>query len=330
MFSTFSIYMTDELHLSKADVGWLYTINGLGVLLFQIPALSLVRRLGIARTLPWASLLDALGFALIGLGSGVPGGAIAMLTLTSAEVVFDPSHQTAIAEIADPAHRGRTYGVVGLAQTLGIACAPLIGGVLLDTIGGHHVVMWSAIAVFGLGQSVCFAAFVRRRRAVLTCAAPTVLLPTTHAVRAAGVRSSGLLALAGCPASSSGDDTYLPPGGFPESGGQKDSDCAPDVCARDGECLPSSDVRSIRVNWTINGGPASAAACMTAPDFYLQFDGQFNDGVGFAPVPCQAGVFSVDKMPSRFQAVEVGIDNGGSLGDSVFDQTGQVSFDVTL
>ena len=160
MFSTFSIYMTDNLHLTKADVGLLYTLNGLGVLFLQVPALSLIRRLGIHNTLPWASLVDALGFGLIGAGAGFRGGAIAMMTLTAAEVVFDPSHQTAIAMVADPAHRGRTYGIVGLTQTLGIALAPLIGGILLDTVGDHHAVMWSLVACFGIGQAVCFAKFV--------------------------------------------------------------------------------------------------------------------------------------------------------------------------
>ena len=163
MFSTFSIYMTDELGLAKSDVGLLYSINGLGVLLLQFPALQLIRRLGIKRTLPWSSLLDATGFALIGLGSGFSGGAIAMLTLTAAEVIFDPAHQTAIAEISDPARRGRTFGVVGFCQMVGIAMAPLVGGILLDTIGHHHAAMWLVIAMFGVGQTLCFSAFVRRR-----------------------------------------------------------------------------------------------------------------------------------------------------------------------
>jgi MFS family permease len=163
MFSTFSIYMTDYLHLSKFDVGRLYTINGIGVLLLQVPALGLIRRLGIATTLPWASLLDAIGFGLIGAGTGFPGGALAMIALTSAEVIFDPSHQTAIAEVADPEHRGRTYGIVGFSQTIGIALAPLIGGLLLDAIGNHHAAMWCLVACFGLGQTLCFALFVRRR-----------------------------------------------------------------------------------------------------------------------------------------------------------------------
>ena len=163
MFSTFAIYMTEQLRLTQADVGLLYTFNGVGVLILQVPALGLLRRFGIRTMLPWSSLFDACGFALIGLGSGFAGGTLAILVLTCAEVLFDPAQQTAIAEVADPAHRGRAYGVVGFASMIGIAFAPLLGGVLLDTIGAHHVAMWLTIATIGGGQTLCYVAFVRRR-----------------------------------------------------------------------------------------------------------------------------------------------------------------------
>src|SRR5512140_444909 len=163
MFSTFAIYMTEKIGLTKANVGLLYTFNGIGVLILQVPALGLIRRLGIRTVLPWSSLLDALGFALIGAATGFTGGAIAIVALTCAEVMFDPAQQTAIAEVADPAHRGRAYGVVGFASMIGIAFAPLLGGVLLDTIGAHHAAMWLTIATIGGGQTLCFIAFVRRR-----------------------------------------------------------------------------------------------------------------------------------------------------------------------
>ena len=162
MFSTFSIYMTDELGLHKASVGLLYTLNGVGVLCLQVPAIALVRRLGVGTVLPWASLLDALGFALVGLATGSVGGAIAMITITSAEVMLAPAHQTAIAEVADPLYRGRAFGVIGFAQMVGIAVAPLVGGILFDAIGQHHSTMWAAIACIGIMQAVCFAAFVRK------------------------------------------------------------------------------------------------------------------------------------------------------------------------
>ena len=181
MFSTLAIYMTDRLHYSKADVGVLYTINGVLVLVLQLPAMVLIRRLGIAVTLPWASLFDAAAFALIGLASHMAGLAVAMLTLTAAEVLFDPSHQTAIAELADPARRGRAFGVIGFAQMIGIAFAPLLGGVLLDAIGDHHALMWCAIACVGVGQTACFAVFVRRRAA--SRLTPMLLVAREHSAR---------------------------------------------------------------------------------------------------------------------------------------------------
>jgi MFS family permease len=163
MFSTFAVYMTKEIGITKADVGLLYTFNGICVLILQVPALGLIRRLGIRTVLPWSSLLDAIGFGLIGAASGFTGGAVAIVALTCAEVMFDPAQQIAIAEIADPAHRGRAYGVVGFASMIGIAFAPLLGGALFDTIGDHHAAMWLTIATIGGGQTLCFFAFVRRR-----------------------------------------------------------------------------------------------------------------------------------------------------------------------
>jgi MFS family permease len=162
MFSTFSIYLIQEIDLTKADVGLLYALNGLAVLVLQMPALALIRRLGLRTVLPWSSLLDALGFALIGLVTGLPGGALAILVLTCAEVLFDPAHQAAVAAVADPARRGRAFGVVGFASTIGIAFAPLLGGFLFDTIGGDHLAMWLTIATIGGAQTLCFFLFVRR------------------------------------------------------------------------------------------------------------------------------------------------------------------------
>ncbi|HWO24556.1 MAG TPA: MFS transporter [Kofleriaceae bacterium] len=167
MFSTFGIYMTDELGLSKADVGLLYALNGGVVLLLQVPALGIIGRIGIGLALPWASLLATLGFAIIGASDGFGGGALAIVTLTCGEVLFNPAHQTAIAETADRARLGRAYGIASFVQMVGIAGAPLLGGVLLDTIGHRHAAMWLAIAGVGLLQVACFTAFVRRRTARL-------------------------------------------------------------------------------------------------------------------------------------------------------------------
>lgn len=162
LFSTFAIYMTEHVDIDKGSVGLIYAFNGLAVLVLQFPAVGYIQRFGGRRILPWASLIEATGFLLIGLAAGVWGGIGAILVITCGEVLFDPSHQTAIAQVADPARRGRAYGVTGFTQMVGVACAPLVGGLLLDGIGDHDAAMWAAIAAIGAAQAVALTVFVRR------------------------------------------------------------------------------------------------------------------------------------------------------------------------
>jgi hypothetical protein len=133
-------------------------------------------------------------------------------------------------------------------------------------------------------------------------------------MRALAVLAS-MAALAGCPRGD-GECTL-------------DTDCtAGAVCTRNSECLPASEVRSVRVTWTIRGEPATVSTCASSPDFYLLFAGtQINDTFGYEPVPCKAGLFSIDKLPRRFVSVEIGIE-GRFQENAAFDANGNASFDL--
>jgi len=124
-----------------------------------------------------------------------------------------------------------------------------------------------------------------------------------------------LLVCAGCPGGS--DDC------------QVDSDCGRNlVCARNTDCLPASEVRSVRITWTIRGMPANEMLCAKTPSFYLMFAGtSVNDTFGYEPVPCKAGLFSIDKLPLRFGSVEIGVD-GGFSEVTAFDAQGNAAFDL--
>ena len=145
------------------------------------------------------------------------------------------------------------------------------------------------------------------------------------------------LALGGCFTQSStggGGDPgwgsgYGGGGGGGSFGCHQDSDCGADVCARDGECLPAADVRMVKVTWTIRGAAANATSCAATPDFYLQFDGPTqNDTFGYTPVPCAAGQFSIDKLPTRFDQVELGVDNRFNDVARIAAATGLATFDL--
>ena len=97
------------------------------------------------------------------------------------------------------------------------------------------------------------------------------------------------------------------------SGGEcvSDSQCGEDVCTRGGECVARVNVRAVMVKWTVEGASASAVSCSEHPDLYLQFNGtDYGDTLRFEPVVCSQGSFFVDKLPRRYQQVELGAQGG--------------------
>lgn len=134
----------------------------------------------------------------------------------------------------------------------------------------------------------------------------------------APVLAATLALLGGCPAA-----TY--------SSGEcfEDRDCGGgDVCARDRMCASPSSVRAITTTWTVSGQPASTTTCAAHPELFISFIGRdFADALGFAPVPCHAGSFFIDKLPVRFDAVELGVEGGRSEIRAI-DATNRVVIDL--
>lgn len=106
--------------------------------------------------------------------------------------------------------------------------------------------------------------------------------------------------LSGCMGSPSGGECHI------------DSDCGgSDVCARDMTCTAKSEVRSVTATWTVKGMPASVTSCGSHTDLFIQFlSSTATDELGYAPVPCMNGLFTIDKLPKRYFQVELGIDGG--------------------
>ncbi len=146
LFSTLSVYGAAELGLSKADLGLAYTVNGAVVLALQIPAVGLIDRAGPGRALVAGSLLYVVAFVGIGLAGNLTELAGAVLVLTLGEILVAPALQTAAATIGDRRRMGRSFGLLGLSQMLGVALGPLLGGILFDHLRGRPMVLWGAIA----------------------------------------------------------------------------------------------------------------------------------------------------------------------------------------
>jgi len=129
-----------------------------------------------------------------------------------------------------------------------------------------------------------------------------------------------LVLLTGCPLSNGGDGEC-----------KRDEDCGgSEVCARDSSCALPADIRQVDVTWTIRGAAASVMTCGAFPDLYLSFIGNdSSDTLGFSPVPCRIGQFTIDKLPTRFRQVELGVE-GGTRDFAPISTAGTAALDLSL
>ena len=154
--STLAVFSTQTIGISEAQLGWLFTINGIVVVLFQWPAARLAARVGIR----WGLVLGCLGYALgyftVGL---VPGFGLligSMVIITLGEVTFSPTSMAAVANMAPAARVGRYMGFFGLTEALGWSLGPFIGGVLFDRLAHLPELLWSISAAIGVMAALGF------------------------------------------------------------------------------------------------------------------------------------------------------------------------------
>jgi hypothetical protein len=99
--------------------------------------------------------------------------------------------------------------------------------------------------------------------------------------------------------------------------------CGPDlVCTRDNQCLPPSEVRAVHISWTVSGAPASVTSCAAAPDLVLDLRSRSGPSFGFAPVPCAEGMFTVDRLSTDYDTVELGRASDRELQRATIDAAG--------
>jgi hypothetical protein len=132
-------------------------------------------------------------------------------------------------------------------------------------------------------------------------------------------RALAFVLLAGCVHPSS-----APPGECNGGAG-----CGSDrVCTRDNQCLPPDQVRAVHISWTVSGAPASATSCVAAPDLVLDLRSRSGPHLGFEPVPCAEGMFTVDRLPTEYDTVELGRASDRALQRAAIDAAGKAMLNL--
>ena len=134
-FVYFQSQTTFPLHvrasgLSDADYGLLITLNGLAIVLFELPLVAITQRFPYRPVLTLGSLLVGLGFALNAVANDLPELALTVLIWTLGEIMYAPVASAYVADIAPEHLRGRYQGAWGLTWGLAYVFAPALGAAI--------------------------------------------------------------------------------------------------------------------------------------------------------------------------------------------------------
>jgi MFS family permease len=158
LYQTLSVYAATVLGLTRAQVGTLYSLNGVMVVLLQVPTVAFIRRWGTERALVLGSIAYASSYAAVGLAGGYVSLLLCVACVTLAEMLSAPAQQTAITSMATPGRMGIYAGLFGLCQVTGQSAGPLVGSALLDLLMPSRVAhaAWFILALFGVAAAAIY------------------------------------------------------------------------------------------------------------------------------------------------------------------------------
>ena len=163
LVSTFAVFSKTVIGISKARIGFLYTLNGLLVVVLQMPVARLIKRWNLSLTMAAATMFFVTGYFLVGFAGGMYSLMFCVLVITMGEMFMSPTSQTLVANMAPSANVGRYMGVYGLARSTGWALGPFIGGLAMESavMAANPNLLWGFIVSIGV---VGTAGFVLLRR----------------------------------------------------------------------------------------------------------------------------------------------------------------------
>ena len=125
--STFALFVTGPRHYSTQTYGLLQAMNGLLVVLFELPISAWTQH----RNRPHMAALGAVfvggGFAVLAYVAALPGLLLMVVVWTFGEIIESPATSAFVADRA-PAHaRGRYQGALGMMYASAAVVGPLVG-----------------------------------------------------------------------------------------------------------------------------------------------------------------------------------------------------------
>jgi MFS family permease len=155
---------------STGVYGLLISLNGLVVILLELPLTTVTRRLPPRRVIAAGVLLTGIGFGTTALATSAPALAATVVVWTLGEITAAPVSSAYVADISPPHMRGRYAGAFGLSFSLAQIVGPAAGTSLY---AASPDVLWGGCVVLGALASALMLSPASRPRYATTASRST-------------------------------------------------------------------------------------------------------------------------------------------------------------
>ncbi|MFC9622652.1 MDR family MFS transporter [Streptomyces sp. NPDC056930] len=137
---------------SSSDFGTAVAVNGVLIVVLQIPVTRFIQHRDPRRLLIVSSLLAGYGFGLTAFAGSVAVYALTICVWTVAEIVNSPVQTGLVVRLSPAQGRGRYQGMYTMSWSAAALVAPLMSGVVIDRFGAQW--LWGTCAVLGTGAAL--------------------------------------------------------------------------------------------------------------------------------------------------------------------------------
>ncbi|MFF9350793.1 MDR family MFS transporter [Streptomyces sp. NPDC014734] len=145
---------------SSSDFGTAIAVNGVLIVVLQIPVTRFIQHRDPRRLLVVSSLLAGYGFGLTAFAGSVAVYALTICVWTVAEIVNSPIQSSLVVQLSPARGRGRYQGMYTMSWSAAALIAPLMSGVVIDRFGAEW--LWGACAVLGTGAALGYWLLMRK------------------------------------------------------------------------------------------------------------------------------------------------------------------------
>ncbi len=125
--ATYPKYMQDHYELTKPQIGGLFAVNTVIIVVFEMLFLNVVRRFSLLRMIGWGCFLLCLGFGILPWGTTIWWAILAMVVMTFGEMLFLPLATGYVAERSAGRDQGLYMSWYAMTFSIGAVFAPMLG-----------------------------------------------------------------------------------------------------------------------------------------------------------------------------------------------------------